>query len=181
MLKKFSVSILSLVCLALLAQSAVAAASQYRKIDAKGMANMIFSTSAIGLGQEDQAELKETFEQGDPIYGRVYFPKPFGALRPGEKVHYDLWIDDQFVARTLLGTINPAWDTIQLYLIGTGNDNFDSSYFESLPTGEHKFRLYLVRDKFLKTKKTLQDGVRVQEDVYVPVYLSEGKINYVIP
>lgn len=181
MKKLYHMAIMTIVAAAVLFVSADivrAQSNKFRKVDKNGEANIIFASQPIQLNQESSANLKTEFKYGEPIYSRVYFPGPVGRLNNGEKLMADLWIDDKFAGRLSYKTIDPSWDTIQIYINGTGEDEFDGSYFSGLSSGSHKITIFVAKENFMKNKKVAEfkeNTVELKnEKVFTAKYLSRG-------
>ncbi len=183
--KAMMAGVLAAVFLLAAASLAAAAQGQYRKVtDGKG--NMIFSTKRIALNQEASVPLKTEFKLGEPIFARAYFPGPFGAVKQGEEYFVDIWIDGNHAQRIKYkNPPDPSWDTIQVLIANTGSDEARADLFSGLSKGGHQVAIYCGKEDFMKTKavaKKTNDGVQVsKEQVYKPVYLSEGKFTLVVP
>ena len=186
---KFSVSriVLFFAAAALLLVSvdyAYSQAKKFRKIDKNGEANIIFSSEQIKLNQEGSVTLKTEFRYGEAIYSRVYFPGPVGKLGKDEKLFADIWIDDQFAARLSYATIDPTWDTIQIFINGTGEDEYDGSYFSGLSSGSHKITIFVAKENFMKNKKVAEvKGEKIEvknEKVFSAKYLSRGTFTLIV-
>lgn len=158
----------------------VALVSEDRALSANP-GKMIFSNQQIKQGMEKRAPLKSEFTSSETIWARAFFPGRLGALRKGESLNLDIWIDGKFVRRTMVAKPDPAWSQMQIYVRNTGNDDFNRTVFESLDPGTHQVKISVVHDKFMKKKQVLREGRKVWEDVFAPAYLSEGTFTYVVP
>lgn len=166
-----------------IAASAIFAGS-LKKIDTKGIANIVFSSSAIEKGKENPAAMKTVFTSGDKIFARCYFPRAVGSFKNGETCHVHLWVDGKVIwhgeysGRALP---EPSWDQIQIYVRNTGDDDFRGAISNALDTvspGSHEVQVVVLRDKFMKYKKVIKGSSVTKEPVYQPVYLSKGTFNY---
>jgi len=168
----------------MLSISAWAQASKYRKIDKNGEANIIFSSQQIKKNMEKDITIKDTFTADEPIFARVYFPGPVGKLKKGERMLYDLWIDDQYAGRTSFSDINPSWDTAQLLIRNTGQDEFNADLFSGLSKGKHKMQIFASKEVFMKQKyvgKRVDDKIHVsKENVHTAKCLSKGTFTYIV-
>lgn len=174
-----SASVMLLICTIIYAAvDAAAQVKKFRKVDAKGEANIIFSSQQIKLNQESSVKLKTDFIYGEPVYSRVYFPRPVGKLVKGERVLADMWIDGKFAGRVSYSEMDPSWDTMQLLISNTGSDDFNSSYLSGLSSGSHKIDIYVSREVYMKDKnvaKLVNENIEVnREKVYTLKYLSKG-------
>ncbi len=156
-----------------------------RKIDSKGIGNMIFASTSISKGQESRVQLKTNFTPSDKIYARGYFPGPVGAFSRGEQMHVHLYVDGKVAWRGTYGTPpNASWDQMSLYMRRTGDDDFKGGMSRALDTvtsGSHEVMVMFVRDKFLKYKEVIKGNSVTKEPVYAPVNLSKGKFTFVVP
>lgn len=176
------IAILSLLCV----RTEDASAKKFKKVDSKGIANMIFASRGIKKGKEKRVKLKKKFTSKDKIFARAYFPRKIGRFRRGEKCHVHIWLDGKVVWRgTYSGRSlpNASWDQIQLYIRNTKDDDFKGKMSRALQrasTGKHKVKIVIMRDKFIKYKY-VKKGKRVtKRPVYKPVYLSKGTFSYVV-
>jgi hypothetical protein len=153
-------------------------ANEFKKINAQGEANMIFASEAIEKGQEAKAKPKEAFTSKDKIFGRIYVPKALGQLGPNEEYVQELWIDGKVATRTDCSkAVKPGWETMQLWLFNTGDDEAPSmkEALDDLREGKHEVIIFFLHKKFLGMKKKLNDrGVFEQVKEFKAVYLSKG-------
>jgi len=160
-------------------------AKKFKKVDSKGIANMIFASRGIGKGKEKSVTLKDSFTSGDKIYARAYFPRKVGRFKRGESCHVHIWVDGKVVWRGSYSgksLPNASWDQIQLYIHNTGDDDFKggmSRALKGLSSGKHKVMVTVVRDKFMKYKYVKAGKGVTKKPIYKPVYLSKGTFTYV--
>ena len=173
----------SVVCVAVAAGGMLFGKS-LKKVDNKGIANIVFASSAIEKGKESSAQLKTSFTSGDKIFARCYFPKAVGNFKNGETCHIHLWVDGKVIWNgeyTGRALPEPSWDQIQVYIRNTGDDDFRGAISNALDTvssGSHEVQVVVLRDKFMKYKKVIKGNSVTKEPVYQPVYLSKGTFTY---
>jgi hypothetical protein len=183
-MKKSISSLVAIFIFVAAADIAYSQAKKFRKVDKSGEANIIFSSQQIQLNKESSVKLKTSFNYGEPIYSRVYFPGPIGKLREDEKLFADIWIDDKHAGRLTYKTVDPTWDTIQIFINNTGDDEFDASYFSGLSSGSHKVSIYVAKENFMKSKKVAEikeDSIEIKnKKVFTAKYLSKGTFTLVV-
>ncbi len=154
---------------------------KYKKIHEKGHSNIIFSTTPIEKGKEDQNQIKSDFEKPEPVYSRVYFPEPFDASELRYMVEY--WIDGKMV-KTGGGKVEPGWDTIQLWI--TEEEINDVIEFKYLDPGEHEILVWIKVptevEEMVTTETTLSgEVVSKKSNLQKVKYVSSGKFKYIVP
>ncbi|MFH2141333.1 MAG: hypothetical protein ABIJ97_02840 [Bacteroidota bacterium] len=159
--------------------------NQFRKINDKGIANMVFANKTIEKGQESNTSLKNSFAENEAIYARCYFPKPFGEYKAtsDEKYYIDLYLDGGFVERLNQSYPDATWQQISLYIINTGDDDFKNleNALINAGSGEHKLKVSVGIERYMKTKEVIQDdGSIKKEKVYNMLYLSDGEITITV-
>ncbi|GAB4298291.1 MAG: hypothetical protein Kow0068_22220 [Marinilabiliales bacterium] len=169
------------ICVLLLSSFVDAQITKYRKINEKGIANMVFSNKAIPKGQESSVTLKNSFSSGEAIYARCYFPKPFGQynVSSNEDFFIDLYLDGKFVERKKMLHPDADWDQISLYVLNTGDDDFKNLEIalNNAGSGTHTLQVSVGFEKYNTTKKVVNsDGTIENKDVFNAVYISDGKI-----
>lgn len=180
--KKF---ILVFICILFAGKFCEAQISKYRTIDEDGIANTVFSNNAIALGREADHNLKSVFNSTESIYTRCYFPKAFGNYNVLSKEQFviDVWVNGRFVERKNMLNPDADWDQIQVYLLNTGDDDFNrlSGHIQGLTSGEHTLMLSVGVERFLDTKKVVNDDGRIiEEDIFNLLVLSKGEIKIIL-
>lgn len=163
-----------------------ALARKYKKVDSKGIANMVFASKPIPKGKERTVEIKKKFTPKDKIYARAYFPKAIGRFRRGEELNIRIWLDGKVIWRgAYSGRTLPKrrWKQMQIWIRNTKGDDFSGGMRKALDratSGKHRVMITLVREKFIKYKyvKTRR-GVK-KKPVYKPVVISKGTFEYVV-
>lgn len=161
-------------------------AQSTKEVDAQGVANIIFASSAIGKGQEKSAVLKDKFNSEDKIFARCYFPGPIGNFKKGEEAHIHLWLNGKVVwtgTYSGKGLPEPSWDQIQVYIRNTGDDDFRGAISNALataPSGENKVQILILRDKYVRNKLVKKGNSVIEEPVFQPINLSKGSFTYTV-
>jgi hypothetical protein len=173
---------LCLVCF----QGEQASARKYKKVDSKGIANMVFASKPIPKNKERTVKIKKKFTPQDKIYARAYFPRAIGRFKRGEELNIRIWLDGKVIWRggySGRSLPNPGWKQMQIWIRNTKDDAFRGKMGRALDratSGTHRVTITLVRDKFLKYKyvKTRR-GVK-KKPIYKPVVISKGTFKYVV-
>ena len=142
---------------------------------------IIFSNKQIKQGLENKVPLKTEFISSEVIWARAFFPKRLGNLKRGESLNIDIWVDGRFARRVKIAKPNPKWTQMQIYVHNTGDDDINSTVYDRISSGKHEVSIHVVYAKFMMKKKVVRSGRVYYEDVFKPVYLSKGKINYIVP
>jgi hypothetical protein len=161
------------------------AQSSYKKIDADGIANIVFANKTISKGAEASAGLKTIFQPGEAIYARCYFPQAFGKYnaRTDEEFVVDVWINGRFVERKLWKHPENDWDQIQVYVANTGDDDFKelASKLEFLDEGENTIMVTVGLERYMQTKDVIgDDGSIRKEKVFTLQILSKATFVIVV-
>ena len=163
----------------------LSAQTTYKKIDADGIANIVFASKSISKGAEASAGLKTVFKPGEAIYARCYFPQAFGKYnaRTDEEFVVDVWINGRFVERKLWKHPEKDWDQILVYVANTGDDDFKelASKLDFLDEGENTIMVTVGLERYMHTKDVIQDdGSIKKEKVFSLQILSKGTFVIVV-
>jgi hypothetical protein len=178
------------VLLSLLAGAAMVAPAQtssFKKLNADGTANAVFSTAPIKKGEEAKSRLQTRFTTDDSIYARVYFSKPVGAFAGEEEGFIDVWIDGKHEKRLNFSNKDVPADRDQMvvYVYNTQDykPDFKSEVWDGLSAGEHRVKLLVGRTKFLRkgaSAEVVGDNLVVRrDDPHAAVYLSDATFTLV--
>ncbi len=168
------------------ASTASGADSKYKVLNKDGSGNIIFASTNIVKGEEDKAELKTSFQEGETIYARAYFSAPMVKLSGEEEGFMDLWIDGKHAKRLSFTNddIAPGKDQTLIYVYKTTDyaPDFSDSLFSDLDAGAHKLRLIVGVTKFVREGASLRDQgdkiAIVKDDVHKAVYLSDSTFTF---
>jgi len=159
--------------------------SKYLKIAKNGTGNILFSSSQINRDEESKVTFRTSFSDVDAIYARAYFPAKFPNLEGEAKGFIDLWIDGKHQKRLEFTNNDVAAgnEQMQVYVHKTNPEaDFSDEIWDNLSSGEHKIKVVIGRTEFMKAAATIQeqgnDLVVKEDDVYKPVYISEGTFTY---
>lgn len=152
--------------------------AELRRIE-KGVANIVFSTQPIEMGGEDRVPIRERFESGEPIYGRVYLPGPLGANVVGQ-IRAILIVDNDRKMDEGRSAIDATWD--QFFLDVTDDEHF-APILRALPAGKHRVVFWVTRRGVktgdLDARVDAGGNLQVTEEIASKI-LSSGGFDYVV-